>query len=131
MPRHVTAVTVTQGDPDAYGYEPWLVEWTWKVNGRDDHCRHEHDSRAAARRHVKGLLADIEPGMSRDDVLTLHIRDEPKVQECDSPLGGDLPLWTRKCGHLLVPTIVDCGGRGSPDGEVQPGQDSQRILGLH
>jgi hypothetical protein len=73
MPRYVTSVTVAQGEPDAHGYEPWIVESTWKINGRDGYFRHDHDSRVAARRHVKGLLVDIEPGMSRDDVLCIGI----------------------------------------------------------
>ncbi|WP_137149460.1 hypothetical protein [Mycolicibacterium sp. CR10] len=77
MPRFVTSVTVTQGEPDAHGYERWLVEWTWKINGRDNQFRHDHDSRVAARRHVEGLLEDVEPGLTRGDVLTLHIKDTP------------------------------------------------------
>ena len=52
------------------------LSWTWRLsNGREDNLRQDHDSRAAARRHVKGVAGGHQAGMPRDDVLTLHIRD--------------------------------------------------------
>ena len=72
---HVTRVVVTQGEPDIDGYEQWTVEWTWRPIGRDEDARHVHDSKGAAQRHVAGLLADIAPGLTKDEVLTVKLRD--------------------------------------------------------
>lgn len=71
MPQYVTRVVVTELAPDELSTEPFLVEWTVEVRGRTREGRHRHDSRAAARRHVSGLLADMRPGMTRDQVLAV------------------------------------------------------------
>lgn len=79
MPVHVTKVIVDQVPPEANasGFEVWRVSWTERrSNGKTKHLAQTHCSRGAARRHVRGLLSDLAPGTSRDDVLTLNLRDE-------------------------------------------------------
>lgn len=76
MPLNVTRIVVTQGEPDITGYEQWTIEWTWRwKEGRDQDMRHVHDSKGAAQRHVSGLLHDMAPGSTKDDVLTVNLRE--------------------------------------------------------
>lgn len=71
MPLHVTRIVVTQLEPTDARPDPWLIEWTWRPQGRDEDARHQHDSTGAAQQHVKGLLADMSPGLTKDEVLTV------------------------------------------------------------
>jgi hypothetical protein len=68
---YITRIVVTELEPDTVSPEPWLVQW----EGRGGDQRQRHDSKAAARQHVSGLLAEIAPGLSRDQVLTVNERD--------------------------------------------------------
>lgn len=75
----MTQVTVDQlpAEESETGFEVWRVSWTWRwSNGKEGRHSQPHNSRAAARRHVQGLLDDLAPGLSREDALTLNLRDE-------------------------------------------------------
>lgn len=76
MPQHVTRVVATQCEPDEHGVERWRVDWTWTSRGRAEQLTQTHDSRAAARRHVSGLLRDTASGLARDDVLEVRLREQ-------------------------------------------------------
>lgn len=69
MPR-IVRIVVTELPPDAVNPEPWQVEW----EGQGGVQRQQHDSKAAAQQHVRGLLADLAPGLTKDDVLTINRR---------------------------------------------------------
>lgn len=62
-----TRIVVTELPPNNVSAECWLIEWTDDLGQQ----KHEHHSKAAAQRHVRGLLQTVPPEMTKDEVLTV------------------------------------------------------------